>query len=55
MGEPGALRLTNDPAFDGYPSWSPDGRKIAFASDRGQGGIYVMSVLGGHERKAATS
>lgn len=27
-------RLTNDPSDDGAPSWSPDGRRIAFTSDR---------------------
>ncbi len=27
--------LTNDTAFDRYPRWSPDGKKIAFISDRG--------------------
>ena len=28
------VNLTNDPAQDGVPTWSPDGSKIAFASNR---------------------
>src|SRR5262249_5166156 len=27
-------RLTTDPSQDFYPAWSPDGRRIAFASQR---------------------
>ena len=39
--------LTNDPAYDGWPAWSPDGRKIAFASNRrGNHRIYVMDADG---------
>jgi len=30
----GAQNLTNHPAFDGWPAWSPDGTRIAFASNR---------------------
>jgi dipeptidyl aminopeptidase/acylaminoacyl peptidase len=28
-------RLTSDPANDRYPTWSPDGRHVVFASNRG--------------------
>ena len=40
-------RLTNNTAQDEYPSWSPDGTKIAFASDRiGNFEIYAMNANG---------
>ena len=54
-GEP--KQLTFAPAgSDFYPSWSPDGRSIAFCRDSpGKPGheIYVVSVDGGVERKVA--
>ena len=38
------VRLTQGPASDLNPAWSPDGTKIAFASSRkGNLGIYVMN------------
>jgi TolB protein len=45
------VNLTNDPAFDGYPAWSPDGSKIVFASNRagktaGNFHIYIMDADG---------
>ena len=41
------IRLTDDPASDGSPAWSPDGARIVFHSDRaGNDDIYVMAADG---------
>ncbi|MDE6377229.1 MAG: DPP IV N-terminal domain-containing protein, partial [Duncaniella sp.] len=47
-----ATRLTTNPAYDTYPVWSPDGSRIAFASDR-EGGfdVYVMPSTGGEAKR----
>jgi Tol biopolymer transport system component len=37
------LRLTDDPAYDGAVSWSPDGSRFAFVSDRS--GVYAIYVF----------
>lgn len=43
-------RLTHDPEFSEWPTWSPDGTMLAFASNRsGNYEIYVRRVEGGQE------
>ena len=43
----GVVRLTNDPARDTRPVWSPDGTLIAFVSERtGNRDIWVMNADG---------
>lgn len=42
--------ITNSPAFDHDPSWSADGEKIVFQSERGEGDdeIWIMDADGGN-------
>ena len=50
VGEP--LRLTNNPAKDMCPVWSPDARYIAFLRGTGDDkGFYLVPALGGAERR----
>lgn len=41
------IRLTNESMWDMEPAWSPDGKRIAFISDRdNENNIYVMNADG---------
>ena len=45
---PKATQLTTHPAHDTRPVWSPDGKQIAFASDRnGNFDVFIMNKEGG--------
>ncbi len=47
-----ARRLTNHPAHDHAPVWSPDGGSIAFASDRfGSFQLFLIPATGGEPRR----
>jgi TolB protein len=48
-------RLTDDPAMDGLPTWSPDGRAIAFASNSGGEWAIWAITPDGRERQQILS
>lgn len=52
----GAANLTRDAFFDGWPAWSPDGRRIAFSSNRSDPyQIYVMNADGSEPARVVVS
>ena len=47
-----ATRLTTQNTYEATPVWSPDGKQIAFSSDRNGGyDVYIMSAEGGSARR----
>ena len=50
-----ASQITTNPAHDTKPIWSPDGKKIAFASDRmGSMDIFEVNKEGGIPKRLTT-
>ena len=51
-----AVQLTTQDSYESSPVWSPDGKQIAFASDRfGNTDVFVMSANGGSARRLTTN
>ena len=47
-----ARRLTSHPGVESYPTFSPDGRWIAFTAEyQGNGDVYLVSAEGGEPRR----
>ena len=47
-----AVRLTSMDTYESSPVWSPDGKSIAFASDRhGNFDVFLMPADGGQARR----
>jgi Tol biopolymer transport system component len=44
-------RLTSDAEAENYPSWSPDGRRVAYQRDFEGSGIYVVNADGTGQRR----
>ena len=51
-----ALQITTNAAYDTDPIWSPDGKQIAFATDRnGNFDIYLVAAEGGVAQRITTN
>ena len=51
-----ALQITTNAAYDGDPIWSPDGKRIAFSTDRnGNFDVYLVAAEGGVAQRITTN
>lgn len=51
-----ALQITTNAAYDAEPIWSPDGKQIAFATDRnGNFDVYLVAAEGGVPKRITTN
>ena len=53
VGEGDPVQVTKSSAHDWQPDWAPQGNRLVFRSERDGGGLYVVPVLGGNERKVS--
>lgn len=51
-----ALQITTNASYESNPIWSPDGKMLAFASDRnGSFDVFIVSVEGGVAQRVTTN
>ena len=56
VAQSGIKNLTDHPAFEGWPAWSPDGKRIAFAANRNSSyQIFVMNSDGTNVKLVANT
>jgi Tol biopolymer transport system component/DNA-binding winged helix-turn-helix (wHTH) protein len=54
VGEGDPVRVTNSAAHDWQPDWAPEGNRLVFRSERDGGGLFIIPILGGSERKISS-